>query len=311
MSSAGRTLTIFVAALAAVSLVLTAGPTLAAPNDPQEPETHEVTAYGYIANLSNQAENTPLENVTVTLYDSDKNVLEDVSGPNPVSTDETGRFEFTFMCTDGEAYFLTFDYPGYMVRSLPDSMDMDDDGFVSFDPAQSAVDDEGRYAMSGEAGGLHAIVMAVTTGIIYGTVQGFSDGETFSLSGATITVVSEDGVSQTTKSGSNGYFVFEDCPFGTYTLTVSCRGFQNSEPITVESGSGTAYGVTLIQNNPSFLFGMDIAHSMMVVGLVMLALILVIVTWAHARSKGGDSEPILMNDLDDLVQQDEDEIRRP
>ena len=232
----------------------------------------------------------------MTLYDSDKNIVEPSAGTNPVKTDSAGRFEFTFLHADGDTYYLTFEYPGYMVRSLPDSMDMDDDGFVSFDPAQSAVDDEGRYAMSGEAGGLHAIVMAVTTG---------------SLSGATITVVSEDGVSQTTKSGSNGYFVFEDCPFGTYTLTVSCRGFQSSEPITVESGSGTAYGVTLVQNNPSFLFGMDIAHSMMIVGLVMLALILVIVTWAHARSKGGDSEPILMNDLDEIAQQDGDELRRP
>ena len=278
---------------------------------PVEPAEREVTAYGYIANLSDQEENTPLQDVQVTLYDSDKNIVEPSAGTNPVKTDSAGRFEFTFLHADGDTYYLTFEYPGYMVRSLPDSMDMDDDGFVSFDPAQSAVDDEGRYAMSGEAGGLHAIVMAVTTGIIYGTIQGFSDGETFSLSGATITVVSEDGVSQTTKSGSNGYFVFEDCPFGTYTLTVSCRGFQSSEPITVESGSGTAYGVTLVQNNPSFLFGMDIAHSMMVVGLVMLALILVIVTWAHARSKGGDSEPILMNDLDEIAQQDGDELRRP
>ena len=50
---------------------------------------------------------------------------------------------------------------------------------------------------------------------------------------------------------------------------------------------------------------------MMIVGLVMLALILVIVTWAHARSKGGDSEPILMNDLDEIAQQDGDELRRP
>ena len=309
MSSAGRTLTIFVAALAAMSLMLSAGPTLAAPSDPQEPETHEVTAYGYIANLSNQAENTPLENVTVTLYDSDKNVLEDVSGSDSVNTDGTGRFEFTFMYTDGETYFLTFDYPGYMVRSLPDPMSMDDDGFVSFRLMSSQLDGEGKYALSGEAGGLHAIVMAVTTGIVYGTVQGVSGEESFALSGATVTVTSEDGMSYTTKTGAGGYFSIE-CPYGSYTMTVVCKGFQSSEAIDVESGYGSAYNIDLTQNESTYLFGLDIAHSVMLIGLVILALTVGAAVAANARSRKKGAEPILMNDLDDLSQQNDEDVRR-
>ena len=279
--------------------------------DPVEPVTSEVTAYGFIANLSDQEENTPLQGVQVTLYDSDKSVVQVTSGTNPVKTDANGRFEFTFMHTEGDTYYMTFEYPGYTVRSLPDSMDMDSEGFVSFDPAETAVDSEGDYALSGESGGLHAIVMAVTTGSVYGTVQGESGGETFALSGATVTIVSEDGMSYSASTGANGYFSI-DCPSGRYTMTVSCTGFQSSEAIAVESGHGSAYSVTLVQNTSEFVLGLDITHSIMVIGLVMLALIIVGVTAMHVRGRGRGDEPILMNDLEDLTQQqDEDEVRRP
>ena len=313
MRPSGGRLTVLLALALMLAVPFAAVTASAAPggDTPVEPAEREVTAYGYIANLSDQEENTPLQDVQVTLYDSDKNVVEPSTGTNPVKTDSAGRFEFTFLHTDGDTYYLTFEYPGYMVRSLPDSMDMDDDGFVSFDPAQSAVDDEGRYAMSGEAGGLHAIVMAVTTGSVYGTVQGESGGETFALSGATVTIVSEDGMSYSASTGANGYFSI-DCPSGRYTMTVSCTGFQSSEAIAVESGHGSAYSVTLVQNTSEFVLGLDITHSIMVIGLVMLALIIVGVTAMHVRGRGRGDEPILMNDLEDLTQQqDEDEVRRP
>lgn len=237
--------------------------------------------------------------------------MQVTSGTNPVKTDANGRFEFTFMHAEGDTYYMTFEYPGYTVRSLPDSMDMDSEGFVSFDPAETAVDSEGDYALSGESGGLHAIVMAVTTGSVYGTVQGESGGETFALSGATVTIVSEDGMSYSASTGANGYFSI-DCPSGRYTMTVSCTGFQSSEAIAVESGHGSAYSVTLVQNTSEFVLGLDITHSIMVIGLVMLALIIVGVTAMHVRGRGRGDEPILMNDLEDLTQQqDEDEVRRP
>ena len=279
MRTSGGKLALVLALAVMLSIPLVSQSAWAPPSgeDPVEPVTSEVTAYGFIANLSDQEENTPLQGVQVTLYDSDKNVVQVTSGTNPVKTDANGRFEFTFMHTEGDTYYMTFEYPGYTVRSLPDSMDMDSEGFVSFDPAETAVDSEGDYALSGESGGLHAIVMAVTTGSVYGTVQGESGGETFALSGATVTIVSEDGMSYS-----------------------------------AESGHGSAYSVTLVQNTSEFVLGLDITHSIMVIGLVMLALIIVGVTAMHVRGRGRGDEPILMNDLEDLTQQqDEDEVRRP
>ena len=224
MRTSGGKLALVLALAVMLSIPLVSQSAWAPPSgeDPVEPVTSEVTAYGFIANLSDQEENTPLQGVQVTLYDSDKNVVQVTSGTNPVKTDANGRFEFTFMHTEGDTYYMTFEYPGYTVRSLPDSMDMDAEGFVSFDPAETAVDSEGDYALSGESGGLHAIVMAVTTGSVYGTVQGESGGETFALSGATVTIVSEDGMSYSASTGANGYFSI-DCPSGRYTMTVSDR----------------------------------------------------------------------------------------
>ena len=118
-------------------------------------------------------------------------------------------------------------------------------------------------------------------------------------------------MSYSASTGANGYFSI-DCPSGRYTMTVSCNGFQSSEAIAVESGHGSAYSVTLVQNTSEFVLGLDITHSIMVIGLVMLALIIVGVTAMHVRGRGRGDEPILMNDLEDLTQQqDEDEVRRP
>ena len=152
MRTSGGKLALVLALAVMLSIPLVSQSAWAPPSgeDPVEPVTSEVTAYGFIANLSDQEENTPLQGVQVTLYDSDKNVVQVTSGTNPVKTDANGRFEFTFMHTEGDTYYMTFEYPGYTVRSLPDSMDMDSEGFVSFDPAETAVDSEGDYALSGE-----------------------------------------------------------------------------------------------------------------------------------------------------------------
>lgn len=311
MSSAGRTLIILLVIMMVATVPLTAECADAASNkDPVVPASEEINVYGYVTNLSDQEENTPLENVTVTLYSADKAIVQTVTGENPTTTDAEGRFDFDFVYESGATYYLTFDYPGYTVRSLPD-LDMTyEDGYVSFQLRPNMVDAEGNYALAGSADGYHAFVMVITTGSVYGTVQGISEDSPFGLSGATVTIVSTDGMSYTTTTGTNGFFSIE-CPFGQYTMTVSCRGFQSSESVTVESGSGSAYSVTLVQNTSEFVFGLDVAHSMMLIGLVLLALIVGIVAALHAKYRNSDSEPILMNDLGDFTQQDEDDIRHP
>lgn len=271
-------------------------------DDPLQPD-EGTTFYGYVANLSNQERNTPLEGVRVTLYDSDKDPL------STCTTDESGRFQFTFDYVPGEEYFLSFDYAGYMVRSLPDlSMEMISDSsgqtYVSFQLRPDMVDEQG-YRLTGTADGPHAIVMVITTGAVYGNVLDSQSGSP--ISGATVSIVSQSGQTYTASTGDNGYFSIE-CPYGTYTLTVTCNGYESSERIEVSTDNGSAYTITLNQNTSELFFGLDSAHAMLVVGLVVLAVFLVVVALMVRHSYKPESDINLENDL---TPPSEDEVRRP
>lgn len=304
MSGNGKAIVILMTALAVLIAPLIANDVLASSQEPGEPISGEVTVYGYVTNLSDQEENTPLENVLVTLYSGADVRIE---AGDPCRTDENGRFEFTFTYTAGNSYFLKFEYSGYTVRSLPDlSMSMDSEGYVSFELRSDMLDLNGDYALTDTADSPHAIVMVITTGNVYGTVHGTLDGDEFALGGATVTIVSENGQSYTTQTNNSGYFSIE-CPYGTYTMTVECGGFQTSEKMTVENN--TAYTVVLQQNTSDVFMGMDSAHSLMLVAITILILILLIVAAAHSRSKKSGNS-VLVNDLEDLGK-DEENVRRP
>ena len=308
MSGHVKTILLIVSALAVLVAPLTAVGLDAAPSQGSgEPAAGEITVYGYVTNLSDQEENTPLQDVTVTLYSGAGNRIVEVG--DPCSTDETGRFSFTFDYTPGVPYYLTFEYPGYAVRSLPTQMNLESDGYISFQLHTDMADSNGDYALTDTADSMHAIVMAITTGYVYGTVQGVLDEEEFALGGATVTIVSENGQSYSAQTNDSGYFSIE-CPYGTYVMTVECGGFQTSEKMDVESGLNAPYRVTLQQNTSDVFLGMDSAHSLMLVAITILILLLLIVFGIRARSMRTGSESVLVNDLEELGK-DEEELRRP
>ena len=308
MSGHVKAILLIVSALAVLVAPLTAVGLDAAPSPgSDEPAAGEITVYGYVTNLSDQEENTPLQNVTVTLYSGAGNRIVEVG--DPCSTDETGRFSFTFDYTPGVPYYLTFEYPGYAVRSLPTQMNLESDGYISFQLRTDMADSNGDYALTDTADSMHAIVMAITTGYVYGTVQGVLDEEEFALGGATVTIVSENGQSYSAQTNGSGYFSIE-CPYGTYVMTVECGGFQTSEKMDVESGLNAPYRVTLQQNTSDVFLGMDSAHSLMLVAITILILLLLIVFGIRARSMRTGSESVLVNDLEELGK-DEEELRRP
>ncbi len=90
MTGHGRTTLILLAILAALAApILTAGGRDAPATDDEEeiPSEQTVTIYGYVTNLSDVEENTPLEGVTVILYCGEsRNILD------TVTTDSDGRF---------------------------------------------------------------------------------------------------------------------------------------------------------------------------------------------------------------------------
>ena len=270
---------------------------------PAEPD--DATMYGFVANISDEEENTPLQDVRVTLYDEAGEELAD-----PVTTDSEGRFGFTVQHTPGDVYRLSFDYSGYAIRALPNSDMSLEDGMVSFTLDNIARDADGAYPLSGDAYGPNAFAMAVTTGTIYGVVTGDDGQSTFPLEGAVVTVVSDNGMSYESTANEWGYFQIE-CPYGSYSLTVRCNGFQGSEPMNVETSRDQAYRVTLQQNTSEVFMGLDSAHTMMLIGIALTLALVLVTALLHLRSKKPESEVVLMNDLPELERKDEEDVRRP
>ena len=269
------------------------------PNVDPEPEPFEADIYGYVTNLSDQEKNTPLRGVSVHLYGKDR--FEPI---DTTLTDSNGMFGFTLTYTPEDYCYLLFEYSGYTIRAIPDrDMIVDDNGFVRFQLSSDMVDKDGKYAISGPADGPHAFVMAITTGTIYGTVYGSLDDDRFVLGGAEVTLVSETGQNYSTTTDSNGYFQIE-CPYGTYTMSVSCNGFASSDDLTVTTDNDSSYTVSLTQNRSDVLFGLDSAHAPMLVGIIILLLIILITALMLRRSKEPESSIVIENDLSPAEDED-------
>ena len=216
---ASRTLIASMAILAIASLVILAPPTSAdKPVVPDEPTVTDYTIYGFVYNVSDQV-NIPMENVKVKLLDAGFVTY----------TDANGRFEFTY--TEGQGKYLAFEYTGYTVRSLPDSMELYAEDVFSFDLTGIEPDQDGKYALTTADDAYHTIGMRATNGILFGYVKGIKGSNTFDIENAEVTMVSDTGQSYKTSTNSDGYFEMKDIPYGTYTVRASCNGFGTSEPI--------------------------------------------------------------------------------
>lgn len=267
-------------------------------NPPQEPVN--IAFYGYVMDIG-QETNIPLVDVTVRLHGSEK-----TSTLETVQTDEAGKFRFEIENYDeSDTYYLTFEYPGYKVRNAPFDIDA---GYMKLEFSSGMIDESGEYAITGTPEDLHGIVMSMTMGRIFGNVSGSTTGGTIKLNGAKVEILSENEEIYVTET-NNGYFQLE-CPYGTYTMVVTCNGFKASDPVEVSTENETAYSITLQEIRSDVFLGLDNAHSMMVLGFLILAIILVcgILIARHSREEG--SSVIIENDLK-LPSEEEDEVRRP
>lgn len=300
---ASRTLIASMAILAIASLML--APSASAEDPPvweDPPVVVEATIYGYVYDVSDQL-NIPMEGATVQLMDERTEVLQSTS------TDSEGRFEFTY--TVGEAKYLAFEYTGYTVRSLPDSMSYYTEDIFSFDLEGINPDADGKYALTTTADAFHSIGMRATNGILFGYVMGTDGGDTFPIENADVTVTSITGQSYWARTNSDGYFELRDIPYGTYSLRVSCNGFASSEPIEASTGDGTSMRIVLVENEfgIGILGGLDAPHAMMVVGMAVIGIVILLTLTAIHRSRRPESDIVILNDVDEL--EDEDGFNRP
>lgn len=263
-------------------------------DDPVEPVA--VTLYGYVGDVSNETGNVPLDGVVVRVVDArGGTIAESVTG-----MDEAGEFVLAY--TDDQVPVgMTFTKEGYTVRTWPESvfMKLDTDVFA-YDYSEIIPDEDGRYRLTSDVSGGSFIGMGLTEGHIFGNV--YSDSGK-GLSGAKVSITSSDGQIFTTTAGSNGYFDIQ-AYYGTYTLEVTCKGFQDSGKMEVSTFDPSIV-VTLKEKDHTLFFGLDVPHTLEVIGVIIAILVLLVVAISRARSRKGRSWITIVNDLDQQDEEDE------
>ncbi|MDO5853035.1 MAG: carboxypeptidase-like regulatory domain-containing protein [Thermoplasmata archaeon] len=289
------------AVLAAVlAVAVLAAPALCEGSDAADGDG--ITFIGYVADASSSAGITTLTGVSVTLYE--------VSGTSTtliynVESGSDGSFELKYSGT-GTAFRVEFDYAGYTVFTSP--LGKSSDTTIDFTLSELSTDSEGRYVLSGDVDSGRPIAMGSTEIFVYGYVYGTSGGEEFTVEGATITAVSDSGRSYTAHSNSDGYFEMS-VEYGTYTVTVSCSGFQTSASQTYDQNAPIY--VTLQENTSGLLWDIDTPHTMMLLGLLMIGIVLLFSLLLFKKSKMPDSEITVVDDVGSLDNPGDDDVGHP
>ena len=260
--------------------------------DPPEPPTPvDTTICGYVGDVSNLEKNVPRSGVTVKLMDMNRQLI------GTVLTDEEGYFEFTY--TDGAGTYLTFDLEGYTVRTQP-SLLYKVEGEINtlYFSHQDVVDkikpeSDGKFLITSNIEGGSFVGMSITTALITGYVQN-TDGAY--VQNAKVTLKSIDNQNIVGYTDEDGYFEIE-CYFGNYTMTVSCSGFEESDPVIVSTNNKTLE-ITLDEKVHSVLLGLDTPHTWEFLSIIFMALTVLLFLGINYRIKKGKSEIVMINDLE-------------
>lgn len=116
----------------------------------------------------------------------------------------------------------------------------------------------------------------------YGSVIGTVANGTFLISDALVKLLDSDGVEvDRITTNTRGEFEFLEVPTGSYTVVVERTGFHGSQKdIRINASAIVDLDFDLERVDRSYLFGQDLAHSLMIIGigvaLVFLALTVIV-----------------------------------
>lgn len=113
----------------------------------------------------------------------------------------------------------------------------------------------------------------------FGSVSGTVRNGTFMISNARMTLIDSNGEvhGKPVSTDSDGFYQFTNVPTGTYTLKVTRNGYEYMEAtvlVTSSENSVMKFDLPNIEHN--YLFGVDMPHSMMLIGIFLASCLLVI-----------------------------------
>jgi hypothetical protein len=204
-----------------------------------------------------------------------------VNGEDMGTVSADGTFSVKFYVKENNT--ISFHLAGYKVDIGGFSNVLEgSDGVYSINLSGASVDGLGRFVVSDEN---HPLILNKTTVTFSGNVIGMVKGEMEALSDAFISLTSSTGKKLTTYTDSNGEYNIE-CGYDNYKITVEYNGFLAYGPVEI-SPRDPVNNIVMEPYDSSMFFGLDFAHSMMVVGTFVLTLVLLFALAAYITSKKG------------------------
>ncbi len=256
--------------------------------DDGDTETGQTYISGYIYEPRSSG-NEAIEGVTVTV----KMTLSDGSVTRyPSTTGSDGGFDInvTSGFDSSATYSMLFAYQDYTVRSLPQafSTTADSEGYYTVTLPSPVTENENTYYMltddmsQSSGSDMRVVLMTSTTSTLTITVIYGSDF----ISGAKVTITNKtnEDDSRTEESKSGGIAQFSSVSVGEYYITIKADGFDDYKSTLTVGEGGTSVSVNLTEKTHThYLWGFDLAHVMMLGGL-LVGILMAIAAWALHRS---------------------------
>jgi len=259
---------------------------LPAPSDADTTANYYIE--GYVADTSKK----PMEGVTVSVADG--------QDPAPsCDTDAEGFFSVGVAVNTGLT--ISFTVYGYSVITCPNTSIQPGTGSLVLNLSKAAYNATTHtYTITGSVADMQCVIMATSNGTVNGQVTFGANP----VRSATVTLSPIEpvpgGRDYSAGTKDNGDYEIT-CPTGTYTLTVSSQGFDQSDPIEVKvTDSPSTVNVTMVKSELKKYLGLDVAHLLMLVG-VIVGMLFAVAAWFLSRRM---NRPHGLEIIDDSAEED-------
>ena len=261
------------------------------------PLTTDAAANYYIEGYVADTGRIPIEGVTVSVMDNQGLVSKS-------ETDADGFFSVGVPSNNG--LMISFSIYGYSIISCPNTPINKGSDYHALNLSKASYNNQTRtYTITGSVSEMLCAIM----GTYNGTIGGYVLFGTSPIKNATVALSPSaispavGGGSYTVQTNNKGYYEI-NCPIGTYTMTVSSQGFNKSGAVIVDvkDTPQTVPAVLMEKSNLKKYLGLDAAHLLMLVG-VIVGIVMAVAAWFLSRRM---NMPHGVEIIDDSAEIDED-----
>jgi len=257
--------TLLLVSITVFFLVLTMSPLSSGAGEPK------YYVEGYVAEITD-AGGIPMEGVIVSI-----DIGEDSF---KAETKANGSFKVGVDAATTSGLMISFSVFGYRVVSCPNMSFKQGESSHPLDLTKATYTSaNSTYTITGSIGDMQCAIMIASKGEVVGTV---SSGTTPIRNATVVLSPITGGVNYTAHTNDKGYYELS-CPIGAYTMSASSQGFKESEPVPVNvTVSPSTADVTLEKSELKKHLGMDMAHILMLIG-VIVGIMLAVAAWFLSR----------------------------